>query len=67
MNHLNQQVSGISVQYFDTIYPCTQLNILKPGFLFAAGEFTNHILYSFLDIGENETNPVRTYSTDKKD
>lgn len=56
------QVHGLSVQYFDTIYPCTHLNILRPGYLFAAGEFNNHITYQFLDIGENYPNPIRTFS-----
>ncbi len=60
-------VHGVSVQYFDTIAPCTQINILRPGYLFTAGEFNNHITYSFLDIGENDPHPIRTYSTDKKD
>lgn len=60
-------VHGLSVQYFDTINPCTQINILKPGFLWAAGEFSNHMLYSFIDIGDNETNPIKTFSTDSKD
>jgi hypothetical protein len=40
---------------------------MRPGFLFAAGEFNNHVLYSISDIGENDPNPVRTYSTDKPD
>lgn len=52
------QVHGLSVQYFDTITPCTSMNILRPGFLFTAGEFNNHVTYSFTDIGENETDPV---------
>ena len=31
-----------------------------------AGEFANHKLYSFLDIGDNEINPIRTFSTEGK-
>ncbi len=40
---------------------------MKPGFLFSAGEFNNHITYSFLDIGEGDPNPIRTHSTEPKD
>jgi Mono-functional DNA-alkylating methyl methanesulfonate N-term len=43
------------------------MNILRPGFLFTAGEFNNHIVYSFLDIGDGEPAPIKTYSTEKKD
>lgn len=60
-------VFGMTVQYFDSITPCTQLNILRPGYLFAAGEFNNHVTYSFLDIGDSDPNPIRTHSTDKRD
>jgi len=34
--------------------------------LFAAAEYANHILYNFLDIGENDPKPIRTVSSDKK-
>jgi splicing factor 3B subunit 3 len=60
-------VHGLSVQYFDTIFPCTNLNILRPGFLFTAGEFNNHITYTFNDIGDNDPNPIRTFSAEGKD
>lgn len=67
MNCDGASVHGLSIQYFDSIFPCTHLNILRPGYLFTAGEFNNHILYSFLDVGDSDPNPIRTYSTDKKD
>jgi hypothetical protein len=35
--------------------------------LFTAGEFNNHITYSFIDIGDSDPNPVKTHSTDKRD
>ena len=37
---------------------------MRPGYLFVAAEFANHQLFSFLDIGDNEENPIRTYSTE---
>lgn len=67
MEYTGAAVHGVSVQYFDTIAPSTQINILRPGYLFTAGEFNNHLTYSFLDIGDNDPNPVKTYSTEKKD
>jgi hypothetical protein len=39
---------------------------LRPGFLFSAGEFNNHVTYSFIDIGDSDPNPVKTHSTDKR-
>lgn len=44
--------------------PCTQLNILRPGYLFTAGEFNNHVTYSFLDVGDSDPHPVRTFSAE---
>ena len=35
------RVNGITVQYFDTIFPCVSICVLKTGFLFAAAEFGN--------------------------
>ena len=35
--------------------------------MFTAGEFNNHITYSFIDIGDSDPNPVKTHSTDKRD
>ena len=66
MDYTGASVHGLSVQYFDTIPACTQLNILRPGFLFTAGEFNNHVTYSFIDIGDSDPNPVKTHSTDKR-
>jgi hypothetical protein len=40
---------------------------LSPGFLFAAGEFNNHLTYSFIDIGESDPHPIKTHSTEKRD
>lgn len=35
------RVNGIMVQYFDTIFPCGSICVLKTGFLFAAAEYAN--------------------------
>lgn len=56
----------MSVQYFDTTTPNMCMNILRPGYLFCAAEYSNHTLYSFLDIGESDPNPIITNSADKK-
>lgn len=48
--------SLLKVQYFDTIFPCTSLCILKSGFLFAAAECGNHCFYQF--IGEDDENYI---------
>jgi hypothetical protein len=46
-------VTAINVKYFDTIPLCVSLNVLKTGFLFAAAEFGNHVLYQFQGIGDD--------------
>ena len=66
LDFTNSQVHGINVQYFDTTTPNVCMNILRPGYLFCAAEYSNHTLYSFLDIGENDPNPIRTLSANKQ-
>jgi len=56
-------VLGIVVQYLQTIVPCAQLNLLESGYLFAAGDCTNHYLYKFLDLGGGEEKPILSNST----
>jgi len=46
-------VTAINIKYFDTIPLCVSLNVLKTGFLFAAAEFGNHVLYQFQGIGDD--------------
>jgi splicing factor 3B subunit 3 len=65
--HTSGDVHGIHVQYFDTILPCNDIVIFKNGYLFACSEFGNHCLYQFKGIGDNEENPIETYSTMEKD
>ena len=58
-----EDVHGIQIQYFDTIAVCSSICVLKTGDLFAAAEVGNHAYYTFLSIGNEETNPVVTDST----
>lgn len=44
--------NDLKVQYFDTIFACVSLCILRSGFLFAAAEYGNHAFYQF--IGEDD-------------
>jgi len=66
LDFTNGQVHSINVQYFDTTTPNVSINILRPGFLFCASEFANHVLYTFLDIGESDPNKIISTSADKK-
>jgi splicing factor 3B subunit 3 len=58
MQHTGAEVHGIQMQYFDTIQPCNEINILKTGFLFAASEYSNHAMYQFRSIGDDEEAPI---------
>ena len=49
-------VTDMKLKYFDTIAPTISLNLIiirKTGFLFAANEFSNHVLYQFLALGDD--------------
>ena len=50
------------VQFFDTVAPGTSINTLKTGFLFLAGESSNHASYQFKEDGDNEENAVIVFS-----
>jgi len=41
----------MTVMYFDTIAPSTKLALLESGFLFAAGDCSNHFIYRFTSLG----------------
>ncbi|EGR33979.1 splicing factor subunit 130kda, putative [Ichthyophthirius multifiliis] len=56
-------VHSISLQYFDSIPPSISICVMRNGYLFAACEKGNHLLYRFKSIGEKEANSVRTDST----
>ncbi|KAG9012521.1 pre-mRNA-splicing factor rse1 [Tulasnella sp. JGI-2019a] len=48
------EVKSLKIKYFDTIPVATGLCILKSGFLFAASEFSNHYLYQFQKLGDDD-------------
>ncbi|TIB68603.1 hypothetical protein E3P77_00973 [Wallemia ichthyophaga] len=49
-----EDVISMRIKYFDTIPPSTSLNILKSGYLFASSEFSNHKLYQFQKLGDDD-------------
>lgn len=51
-----QQVLGMQVTYFDTINPATKLTLLDSGYLFAAGDCSNHVIYRFTSLGGDDEN-----------
>jgi splicing factor 3B subunit 3 len=58
-------VSDIHVKYFDTIPVCSSLCVLKTGFLFAAAEFSNHYLFQFQGIGDDDDTPVTSSKSEE--
>ena len=51
-------VRSIVIQYFDTVPPATSLTIFRQGFLFVACEFSNHRLYQFLALGDDDEDVI---------
>jgi len=47
-------VTELHVKYFDTLPVATSLCVLKTGFLFCASEFSNHYLFQFMGIGDDD-------------
>ncbi|KAL0586355.1 hypothetical protein ABG067_003968 [Albugo candida] len=54
LEYAGSSVQKLRVQYFDTIPVALSLCITKTGLLFAASEFSNHYLFQFLSIGEDD-------------
>ena len=52
---VGEDVLKINVSYFDTIAPCTKINLLESGFLFAAGDCANHFSYRLTNLGDDES------------
>jgi len=48
------QVLSVSISYFDTVQPANQISILPSGYLFVAGETSNHVLFQFTSSGEDQ-------------
>lgn len=56
-------VFGIQVHYFDTIAPATQMNLLESGFLFVAGDCSNHVMYRLTSLGSEDEKAIVSNST----
>lgn len=54
LDHNGDEVGSLTIKYFDTIPLCVSLNILKLGFLFAACESGDDVLYQFIKLGEGD-------------
>ena len=57
-------MSSIVVQYFDTIPTTIGMSITRTGCLFAASEFSNHYLYQFAGLGDDDKKAARVSSSD---
>lgn len=54
MAYEGSTVSSLTVKYFDSIPTATSICILRRGFLFAASEFSDHCLYQFEGLGDDD-------------
>ncbi|KAN0091266.1 CPSF A subunit region domain containing protein [Tylopilus felleus] len=57
IDHEEDEVRAIKIKYFDTVPVASSLCILKSGFLFVASEFSNHYLYQFQKLGDDDNEP----------
>lgn len=58
LQYEEDEVQGITVQYFDSIAPAASMCVMKTGFLFAASEFAHHYLFQFQGIGDDDDTAV---------
>ena len=58
----DDEVEDVTVKYFDTIPVANALTILKTGFLFSASESSNHYLFQFQGIGDDDETPFASAS-----
>lgn len=54
VDHHEGRIEGLTLQYFDTVPVALSLNIFKSGYLYAATELGNGILYQFERLGDDE-------------
>lgn len=54
----------MQVQFFDTVAPGININILKSGFLFLAAESSNHASFQFKSDGSTEEDAIVVHSQD---
>ncbi|KAK7473160.1 pre-mRNA-splicing factor rse1 [Stygiomarasmius scandens] len=57
IDHEEEEVKALRIKYFDTVPVASSLCILKSGFLFVASEFSNHYLYQFQKLGDDDDEP----------
>lgn len=50
----DKRLTGLRIQYFDTVPPATSLCILKSGYLYTATEFGNQMVYKFEKLGDDD-------------
>jgi splicing factor 3B subunit 3 len=55
-------VEDVIIKYFDTIPPANALCVLKTGFLFSGSESSNHYLFQFQGIGDDDETPFSSAS-----
>lgn len=61
LRHQEERVRKVEIKYFDTVPVANALVVLRAGFLFAASEFSNHRLYQFQGIGDDEDDSIIGY------
>lgn len=55
LTHTEDDVTGMKVNYFDTVPLSSSITVLKNGCLFVAAEFGDHYLYQFSSLGAEDT------------
>ena len=63
LKYVEERVKRVEIKYFDTIPVTNAMVVLRAGFLFAASEFSNHRLYQFQGIGDDEDDSIIGYMT----
>eukprot|EP00761_Pharyngomonas_kirbyi_P010453 gb/GECH01010473.1/.p1 GENE.gb/GECH01010473.1/~~gb/GECH01010473.1/.p1 ORF type:complete len:827 (+),score=217.84 gb/GECH01010473.1/:1-2481(+) len=63
LDHSQGKVNSINIQYFDTVPVANSICVLKTGFLFVASEMSNHKLYQFQALGDDEENVITGHKT----
>ena len=64
MDHTDEDVHSLQLQFFDTLPPGASINILKSCYLFLAAESSNHGSFSFKSDGSDEQKAIVCCSQD---
>jgi splicing factor 3B subunit 3 len=54
LDYVDSIVSNVHIKYFDTVPVTVSMCVLKTGFLFCSSEFSNHYLFQFQGIGNDD-------------